>query len=455
MLLPFISTIQKLSYNFSEEIMLICSKYTEPFSFRPEKYYRILIMKIAIIGGGLTGLVAAHRLVQDHEVDLFEKMPYLGGCLSSYNINDYYIERYYHHCFSTDNSLFTLITEMGLIDKLEWKTGTTGYCSGNKIYRLNTPLEILLYPELSFMDKVKLARLTFRSKKTDLRTLDDVTAEQYILAHLGKNIYSSFFEPLLKSKFGERRKEVSAAWLLSRIAIRSNRGVSGEHLGYLNGGFHQLIDALEKSIMQNSGIILKQTPVSSVSHKNGAWEANGNRYDTIISTIPPQEFERMGGPVIPPVPYQGAACMTLALERDVTEGIYWLNIKDEAPYGAVVAHTNFVPMNRYGEHIVYLASYFTGTVAPRLDIRMLEDFCTRFSVTRDEIHWYKMAVDPWAGPVFTTGYRSVIPAFEHQGLFMAGMFSPTNYPERSMEGSVRAGSEVAAYIKTWSTHGRT
>ncbi|MDD1697454.1 MAG: NAD(P)/FAD-dependent oxidoreductase [Methanoregula sp.] len=412
-------------------------------------------MKIAIIGGGLTGLVAAHKLVQDHEVDLFEKMPFLGGCLSSYNVNDYYIERYYHHCFLTDNNLFALITEMGLIDKLEWKTGTTGYCSGNKIYRLNTPLEILLYPELSLMDKVKLARLTFKSKKTDLRTLDDVTAEQYILTNLGKNIYSSFFEPLLKSKFGERRKEVSAAWLLSRIAIRSNRGVSGEHLGYINGGFHQLIDALEKSITQNGGIILKQTPVSSVSHKNGAWEANGNRYDTIISTIPPQEFERMGGPVLPPVPYQGAACMTLALEREVTEGIYWLNMKDDAPYGAVVAHTNFIPINRYGEHIVYLASYFTGTVTPRLDIRMLEDFCTRFSVTRDEIHWYKMAVDPWAGPVYTTGYRSVIPAFEHQGLFMAGMFSPTNYPERSMEGSVRAGSEVAAYIKTWSTHGRT
>jgi protoporphyrinogen oxidase len=429
--------------------------YTEPFSFRPEKYYRILIMKIAVIGGGLTGLVAAYRLVQDHEVDLFEKMPFLGGCLSSYNINNYSIERYYHHCFSGDFSLFALITEMGLIDKLEWKTGTTGYYAGNRIYRLNTPLEILLYPELSLMDKVKLARLMFKAKKTDLKTLDDIPAEQYIKKNLGENIYSSFFEPLLKSKFGERRKEISAAWLFGRIAIRSNRGVSGEHLGYLNGGFYQLIDALEKTITVNGGVILKQTPVSSVSRKNGSWEANGNRYDTIISTIPPQELERMGGPALPHVPYQGAACMTLALERQVTEGIYWLNMKDAAPYGAVVAHTNFIPIERYGEHIVYLASYFTGTIAPRLDSRMIEDFCTRFSVTKDEIHWHKMAIDPCAGPVYTTGYRSLIPAFEHQGLFMAGMFSPANYPERSMEGSVRAGSEVAACIRTWSTHGRT
>ncbi len=265
-------------------------------------------MKIGVIGGGLTGLTAAHRLVQDHEVDLFEKMPYLGGCLSSYKVNEYWIERYYHHCFSGDSSLFALITEMDLIDKLEWKTGTTGYFSNNKIYPLNTPLQILLYPELSLIDKVKLARLTFKAKKTDLKTLDDITAEQYIIKNLGKNIYSSFFEPLLKSKFGERRKEVSAAWLFSRIAIRSNRGVSGEHLGYMNGGFQQLIDALEKSIALKGGGIQKQTPVLSISHKNGSWEINGIHYDTIISTIPPQELERMGGPVTAPCPVSGC-CM--------------------------------------------------------------------------------------------------------------------------------------------------
>jgi protoporphyrinogen oxidase len=412
-------------------------------------------MKIGVIGGGLTGLVAAYRLVRDHEVDLFEKMPYLGGCLSSYNVNDYWIERYYHHCFFGDTSLFTLIAEIGLSNKLEWKTGTTGYFANNKIYPLSTPLQILLYPELSLIDKTKLARLTFKAKKTDLKTLDDIPAEQYIIKHFGKNLYTSFFEPLLKSKFGERREEVSAAWLFNRIAIRSNRGISGEHLGYMNGGFHQLIDALEKSVALNGGVIQKQTPISSISRKNGAWEVNGSRYDTIISTIPPKELERIGGPALPDIPYQGAACMTLALEREVTGGIYWLNVKDAAPYGAVVAHTNFIPFGRYGEHIVYLASYFSGTVPPRLESRMLEDFCTRFSVTKDEIHWYKMAVYPWAGPVYTTGYRSLIPGYDQQGLFIAGMFSQTNYPERSMEGSIRAGSEVAECIRTRSTHGRT
>ena len=201
-----------------------------------------------------------------------------------------------------------MINELGLSHKLEWKTGTTGYFANNTIYPLSTPLQILLYPELSLIDKVKLARLTFKAKKTDLKTLDDIPAEQYIIQHLGKNLYSSFFEPLLKSKFGEQRKEVSAAWLFSRIAIRSNRGFPGEHLGYMNGGFHQLIDALEKSIVSNGGVIHKQTPVSSVSRENGTWEVNGIYYDTIISTIPPQELERIGGPALSPYPVPGC-CM--------------------------------------------------------------------------------------------------------------------------------------------------
>ncbi|MFA4877442.1 MAG: NAD(P)/FAD-dependent oxidoreductase [Methanoregula sp.] len=409
-------------------------------------------MKIGIIGGGLTGLVAASELVRDHEVVLYEKLPYLGGCLSSYNMEDYWIERYYHHCFSGDTALFSLLEKLGLSDRLEWMTGTTGYYARNTIFPLNTPLQILRYPELSVGDKARLAWLTLTAKKVDLKALDEIPADQYIIEHLGANLYTSFFEPLLKSKFGDRRQEVSAAWLMSRIAIRSNRGVAGERLGYLSGGFHQLVAALESSVLQKGGTILKQTPVTSLSRSGNGWAMDNVQFDSIISSIPPQELGRLGGPALSPVPYQGAACLTLAMDREVTGGIYWLNMKDSAPYGAVVSHTNFIPSERYGEHIVYLASYFSGVVSPHLDERMITDFCSRFSVSREEIHWHRMAVDPWAGPVFTTGYGSLIPAYEQSGLFMAGMFSKTNYPERSMEGSIRAGLDIAACISKRNSH---
>lgn len=412
-------------------------------------------MKIGIIGSGLTGLVAAHALAKNHEISLFEKMPYPGGCLSSYHINDYWIERYYHHCFSSDITLFSLLKDLDLHESLEWRNGTTGYFARDTTYPLNTPFEILRYPELSFLDKARLGWLTLTAKKADLTVLDDVPADQFIIENLGLNVYTSFFEPLLKSKFGDRRKEISAAWLISRIAIRSNRGVEGEKLGYLRGGFHNLVDALGSSVTSNGGKLHLQTPVTRITRENGGWTLNRTRYDAVISTIPPQELERSGGPALPPIPYQGAACMTLAMKRQVTGGIYWLNMKDPAPYGAVVTHTNFIPFENYGEHLVYLASYFTGTLPQRLDERMLSDFCTRFSVQPDEISWHRMEVDPFAGPVYTTGYRSLIPKYENKDFYMAGMFSKTNYPERSMEGSIRAGFEVAGCIQTRERHERT
>ena len=412
-------------------------------------------MKIGIIGGGLTGLAAAYNLRNEHDVAIFEKMPYPGGCLSSYRINDYAIERYYHHCFSSDRHFFALLGELGLSGNLEWHTGTTGYYSRQRIFPLSTPLQILRYPELSLADKARLAWLTVRAKKMDMTALDGISAEQYIVDHLGRRIYSSFFEPLLKSKFGECRRDVSAAWLMSRIAIRSDRGMAGEHLGYLNGGFCHVIDRIGHAIEAAGGKISTHSTVTSVTRNNGRWKINNEPFDCVISTVPPQELGRISDLPMPSVPYQGAACMTLGLERDVSDGIYWLNMKDKCPYGAVIAHTNFVPFVRYGEHIVYLASYFTGSVPPGVDRVMLEDFSRRFAIAGNEIHWHRMAVDPWAGPVYTTGYRSLIPACERHGLFLAGMFSRENYPERSMEGSLRAGLAAAECIRRRDRDGRT
>jgi protoporphyrinogen oxidase len=403
-------------------------------------------MKICIIGGGLTGLVAAHALAGMNEVDLFEAKSHLGGCLSSYQVNNYQIEQFYHHCFSGDTQFFSLLDQLHLSGNLEWLNGTSGYYAGEKIYPLNTPFEILKYPHLSLLDKTKLAWITLNAGRKDVGHLDNISASDYIMATLGEPVYQSFFEPLLNSKFGGNRNTVSAAWLMSRIAIRSTRGLHGERLGYLKGGFHQLIDALEQSLHNKNGRVFLTSTVSKVVRLNGAWDVNGSRYDTIISTIPPQELTRLGGPYITPIPYQGAACMAIGLERDVTRGIYWLNMKDPAPYGAIISHTNFVPKERYGEHIIYLGSYFSGALPLNLDRQMLSDFRRRFSVREDEIHWTRMAVNPWAGPVYILGYRTLIPEYSHGGLFMAGMFSLPNYPERSMEGAVRAGYAVAARV---------
>lgn len=403
-------------------------------------------MKICIIGGGLTGLISALNLARSHQVDLFEQRPITGGCLGSYQIDDYWLEEYYHHCFTGDARLLALIETLQIADRLEWLKGSTGYYVDGIIHPLTSPIEILRYPHLTFAEKVRLGLLTLRSRGLDASALDEITAEDYILNTLGSGIYTSFFEPLLKSKFGDRRSEVSAAWLISRIAIRSDRGAGGERLGYLRGGFQHLVARLQKEVERLSASVMLDSQVKEIRRDTSGWFVDGESYDAIISTLPPQATAEIAGIDIASIPYQGAACMALALDRDVTDGIYWLNMKDTAPYGAVVSHTNFAPLEWYGEHIVYLASYFTGRLPDGFEQAMLTDFCNRFSLSADEVHWHRLAVDPYAGPIYTTGLRNRLPDYEEHGLFLAGMFSPPNYPERSMNGSIIAGEEVARRV---------
>jgi protoporphyrinogen oxidase len=363
------------------------------------------------------------------------------------------VERFYHHCFAGDERLLSLLGELGLSGRLEWLRGTTGSFTGGTVHPLSTPLEILRYPYLSLPEKARLALFTRQARRLRAEDLDAVTARDFIRDRLGEGIYRQFFRPLLRSKFGDREGEVSAGWLISRVAIRSNRGLSGERLGYLEGGFHLLVERLAERAREKGCIIETGTPATRLERKGAGWAVNGTAYDQVLSTLPPQEVARIGGPSLAPVPYQGAACMTLGIDRDVTKGIYWLNMTDPAPYGAVVSHTNFVPPERYGERILYLASYFQGAMDPALPGRMVEDFCQRFGVPETSIRWRRMAVEPFAGPVYTTGYRRLMPSYEEQGLFLAGMFSPPNYPERSMEGSIIAGTEVARRMAEGAAHG--
>ncbi|HIH92822.1 TPA: FAD-dependent oxidoreductase [Methanosarcina acetivorans] len=82
-------------------------------------------MKIVIIGSGFAGLSAGYKLCKQNDVVIFEKDEDLGGMSSSYRINDYDIEKYYHHIFRSDKELLKLINELGLRACLKIKLNPT------------------------------------------------------------------------------------------------------------------------------------------------------------------------------------------------------------------------------------------------------------------------------------------------------------------------------------------
>ncbi len=426
-------------------------------------------MKTVIIGGGLAGLAAGYRLADRDEVIIIEKEPKFGGMASSYGIKApylntglYQIEKYYHHIFASDRELIALIEELGLDKKLEWLRGTTGYYFNGKIYPMNTPLEILR--ALPLMDVIRLTFLVLKAKTIkDRAPFDEITAKQWIIDTAGDSVYNNFFLPLLSSKFGDNKEKVSAAWLLGRVQIRSNRGAKGERLGYMRGGFHALIEGMAKSIRERGGKIVKGG-VSKIEIMDSSVKgviADGKRIecDRVVSTVPPHvlgkiiDIELSGMKV--DINYQGTACALFGLSEKVMDDVYWLNIREDVPFGAVIEHTNFIPVSDYGEHLMYVTSYFQdpdSVLWKSSDEEVIELYLggleRLFPGFRKKVKWWRLRRDIDTAPVYEVGYgKKVLPYRTNiRGLYLAGMFSEANYPERSMNGSIVAGFKCAEEV---------
>ena len=424
---------------------------------------------VIIIGGGITGLAAAYKL---GNVLVLEKEKELGGLLASYFINGFYIEKFYHHFFSTNVYLISFLKELGLEKNILWLPAKVGYLVDGKIFSLNTPLEIIKFPPLYLWDKIKLAFFTLRAKITNKEKLDEVLAKDWILKNCGRRVYEKFFLPLLKAKFGDNFHTISAAWLASRIALRSNRGWRGEVLGYLKGGFQTFLNRLSEEIKKNGGeiktnftvkkIIIEKNKVKGVIGKNGKSKEEFFPAQKIISTVSPSVLKEILGKEFEKIDlkikFQGTSCLLLSLKAPLLKDIYWLNLEDKLPFGAVIEHTNFISPKEYGgEHLVYFASYFQNEKDQlislddfnlfKIYLKAIEKIFPFFK--KENINWWKIYKSLEAGPIYEVGYKKKIVPYSTpiEGLYLAGTFSKENYPERSIEGALKSGFEIAQLCK--------
>lgn len=67
---------------------------------------------------------------------------------------------------------------------------------------------------------------------------------------------------------------------------------------------------------------------------------------------------------------------------------------------------------------------------------------------REKVKWWRLRRDMDTAPVYEVGYGKKVLPYETKikGLYLAGMFSDSNYPERSMNGSILAGFKCAEAV---------
>ena len=447
-----------------------------------------------MIGAGVAGLTAAHRLSKiGHVCDVYERWPGLGGQAATLEVGGgVRIERYYHHLFMTDRHIQALYRELGLPDELEWRPSSVAMFSDGSTHPFTTPLDLLRYPPLSLASRLRMgAAVLLLQRRHRVEPFELITARAWIQRFMGREVWDKVWGPLLRAKFGERADAIAMAWLWSKLTLRRELKGSDarqELLGYPQSSFETIFAALARAIEDAGGRVLTDRPAARLErdadgfvvhpgapesfrrgHDPRGYEPLGDptRYDAVIATVPSEVFmlmldERLAARMradykrrVRASEYHTALCLVLELERSMTR-FYWTNVIDPGlPFCGLVEHTNFVEPERYGgRRFAYVANYVASDdelleLGPDELLTAYEPGLRRLNpgFSREWVRERWLFREPHAQPIVTIGYRDRMPALDTgiPGLVLAN--TTQIYPEdRGTNYSVRLGWDAVATL---------
>ena len=431
-------------------------------------------MNIAIIGAGYSGLTIAKKLEEKgNNVTIFEKNNSVGGMVSTVDLYDTKLEKYYRHIFKSDKEAIELIKEMGLENELIWPSTKMGYLTNRKIYEWGTPISLLKFKELNFFEKLRFGFNVVHLKLiNNYKELEKVTAEKWLKDRIGEKIYSKVWEPLLISKFGDKKDQISMAWLWGKIKLRSTSTTKeGEQLGYIKGSYQELTNAFYKYLVEKNVKINLDTIVNKVEKENDKYiiktEKDGleesQKFDVVVSTVDYNNFINICGEYMTKeekekaqkVKYTSARTMMIITNKSFSD-FYWLNIGDnDIPFGGIIEHTNFINKNNYGDnHIIYISNYMTEenklyNVSKEEMLQEYMKYLTQINkdFTMENVIDYFVFDEKYAQPIIECKYSEFImkDKLQNENIYLCTM--PQIYPEdRGMNYAIKLGNKVADEI---------
>lgn len=427
--------------------------------------------KIAIIGCGISGMTLAKRLQEaGYSTEIFEKENAPGGIARGFKADGWQdsVEFFYHHWFQKDKDLLGLIAELGLSERVKFRTPTTVMYHKGKFYPFDTIPAAIAYPGLGYgIHKIRFGLAGVYLKLTkNWQALEKLTAKEWMTKYAGEFAYKTMWEPMMIGKFGsEYADRVNMAWLWARIYSRTTS------LGTFDGGMQDLYDIFAQKL-QDSGVKIHfNTAVSSISPEpDGKFSLRSEKeqwlnFDKVIVTTSPQSMLGLCDALpedykqqLAALKHLGAVVLCVRLKKPLSpQGYYWYNLpKSEGyPFLALVEHTNFVPKERYnGETIIYAGDYLPrGHEYFTLSAEeLLHKLIPGFKKINPEFSedWIigatKFAAD-YAQPVPFVDHSKAIPAMETplNGLYFISMSQI--YPwDRGMNFAVRWAETLAKTI---------
>ena len=447
-------------------------------------------MRVAVLGAGQAGLVAAHRLTKlGHETDVYERWPGLGGQAATIDTGDgVLLERYYHHLFTSDQEMHDLCAEIGC--ELEtWPSSVSIFRNG-KLHPFTTPMDLIRFNPMSPLSRVRMGvgALWLQKRAHSVEPYEGITIREWVEKVMGKPAWDHVWGPLLYGKFRDQADDISMSWLWAKL--RNRRQVTGEEakgelLVIPKDSFETIFVRLRDLIEERGGRVMIDRPAKQLErHLDGGFlvtpavensfrrghdprdfEAAGEpeRYDAVIAALPSDIFEQLLGPTLAAevgdgylsktreIEYFAALCLLCEMDRQF-HPFYWTNVADtDLGFIGLIEQTNLVPVERFnGRRFLYVANYL-----PRdhelltKDMDELIDFYEpglRQVNPQFERSWIKqswMFREPAGQPVVLPNYRQRMPPYRAgvSGLYLAN--TTQVYPDdRGTNYAVREAEEV-------------
>ena len=278
--------------------------------------------RIAIIGGGISGLAAAFAL-EDHrragtlEYTLYESSPNLGGVLRTEHIDGCIVEAGPDSFVSEKPWAADLCRTLGLGDQLIGSNdaGRITYIlvHGRLIpmpdgLMFMVPTKILptgLSPLFSWSTKLRMAQEFFHPP----RAADaDESVASLVERHYGAEMVDRLADPLLSGVYGGEADNLSVRAVLPRFAeMERTHGSLGRAMlaarkkmprpaskpaaplfTSLKNGMQQLVETLVPKL--NPASLLTNTPVQSIEPRTGGWSVsaglNSDHFNAVILALP-------------------------------------------------------------------------------------------------------------------------------------------------------------------------
>ncbi len=278
--------------------------------------------RVAIIGGGISGLAAAftleeHRSAGDMEYVVYESSPRSGGVLCTEQIQGFLIEAGPDSFLSEKPWAVDLCRELGIGDQLIGSNDVD-----RKTYILVRRRLVSMPDGLMFMVPTKILSTGFSplfSWSTKLRMAlelfhpprvvdEDESVASFVDRHYGAEMVTRVADPLLSGVYGGEGGNLSVRAVLPRFAeMERTHGSLGRAMlaarrkmshaanktlpplfTSLKNGMQQLVEVLVSKL--NRASLLTSTPVQSIEREEGEWRVNAglksNSFDSVIVALP-------------------------------------------------------------------------------------------------------------------------------------------------------------------------